>query len=99
MTAESATPRTDAAAVGFARLLVDKDKFTVTELVDANFARSLERELQQVTAERAALRKLLAKLKPAVELVLRDAVSLKLEGMAGVYQTLLTEIDAAKDKP
>ena len=46
-------------------------------------------------AENVALKKLVAKCKPAMELVLRDAVSLKLEGMAGVYQAMLTEIDAA----
>ena len=39
---EKGTPLTDEAAVGFARLLVDKDRFAVTELIDANFARSLE---------------------------------------------------------
>ena len=41
----SSTPRTDAAAIGFARILVDHDRHTTTELVEANFARHLEREL------------------------------------------------------
>lgn len=58
--------------------------------------RTIETELAQAEANNAALRKLLGKCRPAVELVLRDAISLKLEGMAGVYQALLTEIDAAR---
>lgn len=41
----SDTTRTDAAAIGFARILVDHEKHSVTELVDANFARNLERAL------------------------------------------------------
>ena len=40
-----ATPETDAAALGFARILIDHDKATTTELVEANFARSLEQRL------------------------------------------------------
>lgn len=39
------TPRTDAAAIGFARILIDHERQTTTELVEANFARQLEREL------------------------------------------------------
>lgn len=39
------TPRTDAAAIGFARILIDHEKHTTTELVEANFARQLECEL------------------------------------------------------
>jgi hypothetical protein len=46
------TPLTDAAAVGFGRLLVDhgtpdKPEFKTTELVPADFARQLERELAE----------------------------------------------------
>lgn len=52
MTTDRPTPITDAAALGFARLLIDRDKSTTTELVDANFARRLERE-------RAELRQML----------------------------------------
>ena len=53
------TPRTDAAAVGFGRLLVDygtpkEPKFTTTELVPAHFARQLERELFAMTARAEA---------------------------------------------
>lgn len=40
----SDTPLTDAAAIGFARILVDHTKHTTTELVEANFARRLERD-------------------------------------------------------
>lgn len=40
----SDTPRTDEAALGFARILVDKESGSFTELVDADFARDLERE-------------------------------------------------------
>ena len=47
MTDLKATPRTNAAAIGFARILVDREKFTTTELVEANFARTLERELHE----------------------------------------------------
>jgi hypothetical protein len=47
----SDTPRTDAAAIGFARILIDHDKQTTTELVEANFARQLERELAACRAE------------------------------------------------
>ena len=50
----SDTPRTDAAALGFARLMIDHEKYTTTELVDANFARQLERELRGVMGQRAA---------------------------------------------
>ena len=50
----SDTPRTDAAALGFARLMIDHEKHTTTELVDANFARQLERELRGVMGQRAA---------------------------------------------
>lgn len=51
------TPETDAAAIGFGRLLVDhgtpdKPKFETTELVPANFARSLERRLRAAPAPR-----------------------------------------------
>ena len=43
------TPRTDVAAIGFGRLLVENtpDKFAMMELVAANFARTLERELAE----------------------------------------------------
>ena len=43
------TPRVDAATIGFAPVLVENspDRFTTTELVDANFARILERELAE----------------------------------------------------
>ena len=49
----SDTPRTDAAALGFARLLIDHEKSTTTELVDANFARQLERENWKLIEEGA----------------------------------------------
>jgi hypothetical protein len=39
------TPRTDAAAVGFARLLVDSETAQITEIVPSHFARQLEREV------------------------------------------------------
>ena len=44
------TPRTDTAAIGFARILVDhgtpdNPKFETTEILPSNFARQLEREL------------------------------------------------------
>lgn len=50
------TPRTDAAAVRFGRLLIDHGtpeapKFTTTELVPADFARQLERELTAAQQE------------------------------------------------
>jgi hypothetical protein len=57
--------------------------------------RSLETELAQAEAKSVALRKLLGKCKPAIELVLRDAVNLQLEGMAGVYRTLRDEMEVA----
>lgn len=47
MTAPSDTPRTDEAALGFARILIDRATAETTELVDANFARQLERELAE----------------------------------------------------
>lgn len=40
----SDTPRTDKAAIGFARILVDHETFTTTEIIPSNFARQLERE-------------------------------------------------------
>ena len=52
----SDTPRTDEAAIGCARLLRDPKSPTWTELVDSNFARTLERELTTKTAELEALR-------------------------------------------
>lgn len=55
-TPSSNTPETDAAAIGFARLLVDKEKFSMTELIDANFARSLERRLIAAVKELAQLK-------------------------------------------
>lgn len=55
----SNTPRTDAAALGRARLLIEKGKPEWTELVDSNFARQLETELaearQQLETERMRL--------------------------------------------
>jgi len=45
-------PRTDVAAIGFARILIDKNKHTTTELVEANFARTLELELAAAVKER-----------------------------------------------
>jgi hypothetical protein len=53
------TPRTDESAVGFARVLVDhgtpeNPKFETTELVPANFARQLERELAEALARERA---------------------------------------------
>lgn len=45
------TPLTDAAALGFARLLFDWDKGSCTELIDANFARALERCLKAAMEE------------------------------------------------
>lgn len=53
----SNTPRTDAAAIGFARVLIDKGtpdnpKFETTEIIPSDFARALERQLAEVTAER-----------------------------------------------
>ena len=66
----------------------------MSDQVDYEIA-CLRRDLVAAETENAALRKLLGKCRPAMELVLRDAVSLKLEGMAGVYQAMLTEIDAA----
>ena len=44
------TPKTDATAIGFDRILVDKEKFTVSELVEANFARSLETRCNALVA-------------------------------------------------
>lgn len=61
----------------------------------ADMVQRIETELAQAKSENAALRKLLGKCKPAIELVLRDAVNLKLEGIAGVYRTLRDEINAA----
>jgi len=55
----SETPRTDNAAIGFARIMVDHEKQTTTELVEANFARQLERELaaalSQIESAKSAL--------------------------------------------
>lgn len=42
------TPETDAAALGFARVMVDHEKSTVTELVEANYARKLERQRDEL---------------------------------------------------
>ena len=61
MTANTQTPRTDAAAIGFARLLVDhgtpeNPKFETTEILPADFARELERELATAKSEAEALR-------------------------------------------
>lgn len=50
----SDTPRTDAAAVGLGRLLIEPGKTEWTELVPADFARQLERELAD--AEQRAFR-------------------------------------------
>ena len=58
-TAAGPTPRTDAAALGFARILVDWTKpepERTVELVDANFARHLERELVVATRDLENLR-------------------------------------------
>lgn len=46
----SATPRTDAAATGFARILIEKGtpdnpKFECTEIIPSDFARTLETDL------------------------------------------------------
>lgn len=54
---DTPTPRTDEAAIGFARLLVDQEKFSVTELVDAKFARQLECENAELRGQLEAERK------------------------------------------
>lgn len=44
------TPRTDKAAIGFARIMVDRENFNVTEIIPSDFARELERELNRYKA-------------------------------------------------
>ena len=45
------TPRTDKAAIGFARVFVDREKFEVTEIIPSDFARQLEREVQALKTQ------------------------------------------------
>ena len=84
---KSDTPRTDAAAVGFARLLVDRDKRITTELVDANFARQLERELAAAQAEIADLTEELADKRKFCY-----AVELALDGLKGDYVKIINKL-------
>ena len=83
------TPRTDAAAVGFGRLLVDHGtpeapKFTTTELVPADFARQLERELAAMTARAEAAERDGARLARLVEFV--DGIGdIDLHEQAAIY--------------
>lgn len=53
--AEIPTPLTDAAALGFARLLVDRDTAQLTEIIPADFARTLERRVALLEAGLLAL--------------------------------------------
>ena len=55
---KSDTPRTDIAALGFARILVDRETWTHTELVDANFARQLEYELRVAQSQLESFKQL-----------------------------------------
>lgn len=41
----SDTPRTDKEAIGFARIIVDRNFYKVTEIISADFARQLEKEV------------------------------------------------------
>lgn len=55
------TPETDAAAVGFARVLVShgvpgKPKFEVDEIIPSSFARKLERERDELLSNIVAFR-------------------------------------------
>jgi len=48
-----ATPETDAAAIGFALLLVERATGQITEIIPADFARSLERQRNALAARLA----------------------------------------------
>jgi hypothetical protein len=56
----SDTPLTDKAAIGFARILVDRETHECVEIIPSDFARTLERQLAEAQAT-------IERMKPVVE--------------------------------
>jgi hypothetical protein len=90
---EQATPRTDKAAIGFARVLVDKETFTVTEIIPADFARQLESELSQAIAQRGVL---IEALKDAQAFIASQRGTPSGEATLNVIDNALASIDSGK---
>lgn len=88
----SDTPRTDAAAIGFARILVDRETFNVTEIIPADFARTLERTLLQVQGERDRIRQ--ETLEEAAKVV-ESLLSYRYGAGGGLYPNLPSDFAAA----
>ena len=77
----SDTPRTDAAATGFARLLIDRGtpdnpQFKVTEIIPSDFARTLERRIAELERAASELLAAIQSVEPDVEISPCEAVAI-----------------------